>query len=68
MEGKIAAQRPRLAAKTGMDTLSFVGILCSCIVGIQCCWTVDVLGGNPGKLVEKFELNFLRRPIWVWLE
>ena len=63
MEGKIAAQRPRLAAKTGMITLRFKSILWAFyehIMDIQWCWTVDVLGGNPGMLVEKFQLNLLK--------
>ena len=63
MEGKIAAQRTRLVAKTGMNTLRFKSILWAFyehIVDIQCCWTIDVLGGNLGMLVEKFEVNLLK--------
>lgn len=60
MEGKIAAQRPRLAAKTGMDTLSFVGILwvyCGHSMLLDC----RCSRRESGEACWKIELNVLRR-------
>jgi len=60
MEGKIATQRARLVAKTGMNTLSFNSILWAFYVSLllDCrCPGRESRVRRSWMLVEKFKLN-----------
>lgn len=65
MEGKIATQRARPVAKTGMNTLTEFS---ECFLDIPCIWVVDALRIGSAcekvrELVRRFELNLCSRPI-----